>query len=126
MITLAEVLHQCEHTASWYGLSITSLDQRNHLGDTPLHTVCTWGDVDAARTLLDAGANVNALGDHEATPLSNAIMGENADVVRLLLDRGADVEIANSFGLTPLGHAQAVGAPSSIIDLLREAKNSLQ
>ncbi|WBK01282.1 ankyrin repeat domain-containing protein [Methylocystis parvus] len=121
MASLAEVLEKCEETASWFGMSITSLDQKNYLDDTPLHTVCTWGDIDAVKTLLDAGANVNALGDHEGVPLFNAIIGRNAGVVRLLLERGADPNVANSFGWTPLGHAETVGAPMEIIQLLRRA-----
>jgi hypothetical protein len=38
------VLARCEKTASWYGIRISSVDQRNHLNDTPLHTVCSWGN----------------------------------------------------------------------------------
>lgn len=121
MTALAEVLRRCEQTASWYGLSITSLDQRNHLGDTPLHTVCTWGDVEAVKTLIDAGANVNALGDMDATPLSNAIIGGNADVVKLLLETGADAKIANHWGMMPLQHAEITNAPLLIVELLRQA-----
>lgn len=121
MISVSEVLRCCESTASWYGLSITSLDQRNHLGDTPLHTVCTWGEVEAVQTLLNAGANVNALGDLDATPLFNAVMGESADVVRLLLEKGANVKITNHWGDTPLQYARKIKAPSSIVQLLYQA-----
>jgi uncharacterized protein len=121
MPTRSEVLDRCERTASWYGLSIKSLDQRNHLGDTPLHTACTWGDVHAVKTILDAGANINALGDHESVPLFNAIIGRNAEVVELLLARGAEAKIKNSLGWTPLGYAQSIGAPYSIVDHLRRA-----
>lgn len=121
MPSLSNVLRECEKTASWYGLSITSLDQKNYLDDTPLHTVCTWGDVNAAKTLLDAGANVNALGDLEGVPLFNAIIGRNVEVVRLLLERGADTKIANSLDWTPLRYAEAIGAPMEIVQLLRQA-----
>ncbi|QGM98391.1 ankyrin repeat domain-containing protein [Methylocystis parvus] len=121
MASISEVLRECEKTASWYGLKITSLGQKNHLGDTPLHTVCTWGDVDAVKTLVEGGAKVNELGDMDGVPLFNAVIGRNADVVRLLLDNGADVKIANHWGDTPLQYALKINAPPLIIDLLREA-----
>lgn len=122
MTSVEEVLRQCEKTASWYGLSISSLDQKNNLGDTPLHTVCTWGEPEAVRTLIDAGSNVNALGDMDGVPLFNAINGRSADVVKLLLTSGANPNIKNSWGDTPLQYAQKIKAPSAIVELLRRAQ----
>ena len=46
--------------------------------------------VDAAKTLIDAGADVNVQDDSGITPLMRAAHRGKADIVRLLLDAGAD------------------------------------
>lgn len=43
-------------------------------GETPLHIVAIWGDVDSARVLLDAGAEIDVRGEEDCTPLHEAIM----------------------------------------------------
>ena len=118
MMTLAEILNQCARTGAWGGTKIVSLDQRNDLGDTPLHTVCSWGDVDAVKVLVAAGADVNAVGDGGATPLVNAIIGGNPNVVEFLLSQGADRRV-KVFGTTTLvEYAKNVGANAKVIRLL--------
>ena len=89
-------------------MTVIALDQRNHLDDTPLHTVCTWGDEKAARALIVAGADVNARGDKGATPLFNAVMGESMAVLTLLLASGADAAVVNDWGDTPHDYARLV------------------
>jgi ankyrin repeat protein len=115
------VLRECEKTGSWYGIVITNLDQRNNLGDTPLHTVCTWGNVESVKLLLEAGAKVNALGDRGSTPLFNAVMGENLEVVNLLLASGADIEARTVDGRSAIEFAENVTAPEDILVALRRA-----
>jgi ankyrin repeat protein len=61
--------------------------------------------VEAARVLLDAGADIQARSrnDHYGdTPLHAAAHGNQKDVVRLLIERGADVDARNPAGRTPL------------------------
>jgi hypothetical protein len=61
------------------------------------------GDAPAVKTLLDKGADVNARGRYQMTPLFKAAERGNAEIVRLLLERGADVNIKDTFyGATPL------------------------
>lgn len=107
-MTLNDVLRQCEHTASWFGIRIESLTDRNSLGDTPLHTVCTWGDIASVKVLLEAGSDVNATGDLGASPLFNAIISGNTDLVRLLIVSGADPGFVDELGRTPLSYAKSV------------------
>ena len=115
------VLRDCEETGSWYGIAINHLDQRNDSGDTPLHTVCTWGDVESVKTLLGAGAKVNAAGDRGCTPLFNAVMSENMEVVSLLLASGADIAARTVDGRSVIEFAANVGAPAEIITTLNHA-----
>lgn len=59
----------------------------------------------AVKDLLDQGANPNALGFLDDTPLHLAALHNNIEIAKLLLDRGVDVNAANLFGGTPLFYA---------------------
>ena len=121
MKTLNEVLQKCASTGAWYGIEIKNLTQRNDLGDTVLHTVCSWGNLDAVKLLVTAGADVNAKGDQDATPLFNAVMGESPEVVSFLLSAGANPKIANGYNRLVLDYAKNVSASPAILQLLEKA-----
>ena len=95
MKKIEEIYNLCAQTGAWYGIEIKHFDQRNFMEDTVLHTVCSWGDVEAVKVLVAAGANVNAKGDLGSTPLFNALMGRSLDVISFLLKSGADPGVAN-------------------------------
>ena len=97
-MTLEDVLKRCSDVPTYLFKPVTSLNQRNIDGDTPLHVVCVWGDVEPVKVLIDAGADVNARGDRGQTPLFRAVMGKNVEVVRLLLRSGADKSILDDDG----------------------------
>ena len=83
-------------------------------GPTPLFLACQKGDVDAARSLLAEGAEVNRAGEDCATPLYIACSKGHVDAARLLLNNGAEVDRVGKYGETPLwtaccwGHVDAV------------------
>ena len=76
------------------------------------------GQVDAARLLVDKGAEVDRA-VKGATPLMVACQQGHVDVARLLLDRGAAVDRADEGGWTPLSAAKSHGH-ASIVALLAE------
>ena len=123
MKTIEEIYRLCAQTGAWYGVEINRFDQRNFMEDTVLHTVCSWGDINAVKVLVAAGADVNAKGDQGATPLFNAVIGKNSDVVAFLLKSGADPGIANSYRRQVLEYAKNVSASFAILDLLERAAN---
>ena len=59
----------------------------------------------AVRTLLDAGADINAQNNMGATPLHVAATNQGADIVTLLLDAGAELNAGASAWGTSLLHA---------------------
>ena len=67
-------------------------------GDSPLHKVVIWGDVDAAGVLLMHGADINAPGEDDDTPLHRAVASEKVEIVTFLLLKGGDPDLKNSFG----------------------------
>ena len=78
------------------------------------------GDAEAAKALLDAGADVNAAGALGATPLHDAVWNGRADLVTLLLDRKADVNARHlEAGSTPLQYA-AIKNDAALAALLLE------
>jgi ankyrin repeat protein len=72
-------------------------------GLTALLVAARDGQIDAVKTLLDAGDDVNQTSDTDhATPLILALINGHYDLAHLLLGRGANPELATSDGVTPL------------------------
>jgi truncated hemoglobin YjbI len=87
-------------------------------GQTPLHMAARRGNVRIARTLLDAGADLEAQDKQGETPLRRAVNCGHENVVRLLLERGADPNLPDRHGKTPL---QAASKPK-IVALFHRSK----
>ena len=66
------------------------------------------GDINAVRTLLDQGVDVNET-FYGFTPLMSAVESGRIEVVRMLLDRGADVNAIIPAGTTSLNLAALRG-----------------
>jgi len=81
---------------------------------TLLMRAAEQGDVNAAKSLLDKGADVNEKGEFSSTALRQAAEFGRMAVVQLLLDRGADVNAQDAGGDSVLmvaslkGHADVV------------------
>jgi ankyrin repeat protein len=85
-------------------------------GDNGLHCVVGWGDLSAAKALIEAGIDVNKAGDLGYTPLHVACMQGNVEMVKLLIDKGANM-FALSEGDAPFATARLAGH-DQICDLL--------
>jgi ankyrin repeat protein len=71
-------------------------------GLTALTFAAREGDLESARKLLDAGADVNQATEYGWSPLLTAVNNRNYRLARLLVERGANVNLANKGGWTPL------------------------
>lgn len=87
-------------------------------GDYPLHKAAIWGDTQAAKVLLDHGADINATGEDGDTALHRAIAGDHPEMVRFLLSRGADPDLKNRYGQSPRDDAET-SKNREIADLMR-------
>jgi ankyrin repeat protein len=88
-------------------------------GMTALHWAATKNDVDLAKILLFAGANLKAttrIGGY--TPLLIASRGGHAAMVAALVAAGADANLATTNGATPLMFAAQAGSPDAVTALL--------
>lgn len=95
-----------------------AIDGSRH-AETPLHWAASSDDVDVARALIDAGANIEAAGASIAggSPLDNAVGYGCWQVARLLVERGARVDRlwqAAGLGLRPrINELIAAEAPTT-------------
>lgn len=70
---------------------------------SPLHIAATYASVEAAKVLLAANANPNAVDSNGNTPLMRAAVSgaeQSAELVRLLLEHGANPALRNHEGKT--------------------------
>ena len=76
-------------------------------------------DAVAVDQLLQAGADVNARGRNDETPLMAAALAGDTTIAEVLLEHGADVMARNRGGLTPL-HAAAYAGSAEVARMLLE------
>jgi ankyrin repeat protein len=69
---------------------------------TPLMYAARQGSLEAARALVDAGAEVNALDPDRSTPAIIATINGHYDVAAMLVERGADPNITDTTGMAVL------------------------
>ncbi|CAI8018576.1 Serine/threonine-protein phosphatase 6 regulatory ankyrin repeat subunit C [Geodia barretti] len=91
---------------------IFTIDKPLEILNGELWDACRSGDVITAASLLNSGADIEALYWDSGTPLLFAIMKDKIQVIRLLISRGADLNLGNG---SPLKWAASVG-----VDALKE------
>jgi uncharacterized protein len=69
-------------------------------GSSPLISASVFGKPEAAKILIDAGADINFQNNDGSTALHTAAFFCNKEIVAMLLAKGADKTIKNSFGAT--------------------------
>ena len=69
---------------------------------TALVYAARTGSIDAARVLLERGADVNQTTRYGWSPLLAATQNQNYQMAKFLIEHGADVNLANKGGWTPL------------------------
>lgn len=84
-------------------------------GSTPLHQAVYQDEIETARRLIAAGADVRAATRIGAiTPLLVAAKNGNPAMIKLLVDAGADPKSANAQGTTALMMAAAAGNAEAV------------
>ena len=69
-------------------------------GSSPLITASLFGKPEAAKVLIEAGADVNFQNNDGSTALHTGAFFCRPEIVRMLLDNGADKSLKNKFGAT--------------------------
>ena len=80
-----------------------NLDWQNeeNFNRVPLHWAAWGGEVEIARMLIDAGANVNVQDEWGNTPLHEATSLGRVEIAQMLIDEGARKNIPNNEGKLP-------------------------
>jgi ankyrin repeat protein len=92
-------------------------------GFTALHLAAFFGEEDAAKLLVERGAQVNLVARNaniHVTPLHSAAAGSHSEIVKLLLEHGADPNAAQDGGFTAL-HSAAQNGDRESAEALLEA-----
>jgi uncharacterized protein len=91
-------------------------------GFTALHLASFFGRSEAARLLLEAGADVDAYTRNafENQPLHASAAGRHVEICRMLLAAGADVNATQHGGFTPL-HEAAQHGDDEMVELFLSA-----
>src|SRR5579862_1652723 len=86
---------------------------------TALHFAGFFGQPDAARLLIDSGAEVDAVAANpmQVMPLHSAASARNLEAVRLLLEHGAPVNAQQHGGWAPI-HSAAQNGDKPMVELL--------
>lgn len=105
------------------------LTRRSADGWTALHLAAFFGQINAARALIEKGAEVDARSDNTQRncPLHSAAAGRHFAICELLISSGADVDATQAGGFTPL-MAAAQHGDQGLVDLFlrRGADRSLR
>ena len=99
-------------------LAFTAGAQERSALDQELLAAALAGDAAQVEALLERGADVDARGDYDVTPISSAADQGHANVVRVLLRNGADPDVIDTFyEFAPLSRAMMNGH-DTVVELL--------
>ena len=86
-------------------------------GWTPLHLAAFFGQTEAARRLIDAGARLDAesRNSNRNTPLHAATAGRHSELALMLIDRGAPIAGPDGGAHTPLH----IAAENGMLDVVK-------
>jgi uncharacterized protein len=108
MRTVEDILASVATVPDFAGVTVTSPNTSGNFATYPLHVAAAWGDCEAIRLLVSAGAVVNQPGEHGFTPLMEAVAQCHSDAAMELISLGA-APTRNDAGEIPSEHAAVLG-----------------
>lgn len=101
-----------------------NVNAKDWAGYTPIIVALNNGHIKTAKILIEAGVDINKLGDCGRTPLVNAILDDRIELVKLLLELGADVNVYSRAKHSPL-MLSLINKNSTIARMIIEAGANL-
>jgi len=93
---LRKLLKKVQSTADFCSVSFETINDTNALGDNALHCICVWGDIEAAKILVENGIYINQRGEGNFTPLNVALDFEHKELADYLISCGADSSVVGA------------------------------
>ena len=99
------------------------INEADETGFTPLHSACFSNNYEAAKVLLDEGADTGRQDQWGNTALSYVVKNnENSlRMVTLLVEYGADPTIENNYGHSPLSNSKRMQGTEKLVPILESA-----
>lgn len=97
------------------------VNEPNDHGERPLHLAAFWGHPPSVRALIDAGADVHALGRGGASAMHCAARHNCVEAAEMLMAAGAPFDTVDADGCTPLDLAIRNGHLEGMAVLLERA-----
>jgi ankyrin repeat protein len=118
----AAALGSTDRLEELFGTDPEVANQFSTDGYHPLGLASFFGQFQAARVLIEAGAQVNfsTRNPMQVTALHSAAAGQHTKIARLLLESGADVNARQAGGFTPL-HSAVQNKQEDMLRLLLES-----
>ena len=105
MKTINEIFKIINDGGLFYETIVDSVHTEDIFGNTALHIVSSWGDTESIKTLLEAGADINKIGEDGFTALHDAVEQNQIEAVKYLVSKGAK-SIENIDGDSPIKLAE--------------------
>lgn len=122
---LRELLDQVESVPDFSGIKLNQVNDTNSFGDNALHCVCVWGDIEAAKLLVENGINIEQQGEGGFTPLKVAQDFAKHELVKYLISIGANKEALNAeFQFDAEKNAQHINKLKEGVDELEKTIDS--
>jgi len=96
------------------------INEIDNEGSWPLLIAATYGNINAAKVLLEHGADVNRANNHGYTALHEAASMANRKLVLLLLKNNAEINKRDVNSNTALTYAELSGSPKLVRMLKRK------
>jgi ankyrin repeat protein len=95
------------------------INEKDFVGNLPLFSAISSGNVELVKLLLDNGADLNVQNKYGESPLHKACSGGHASIVKLLLEKGVGLNAQDKYGESPL-HKACFSGYYNIVKLLLE------
>ena len=122
-VTLLHILSELNETKNIKCLlgKMQNIDPYDSYGQTPLHRACANSSFKAAKTLIEHGADVNALTDNNDSPLTILASQKKQDInlLKMLLDLNAKREHENKDYMRAIDLVRQSNCKKGTIKLLR-------
>jgi len=118
---LRKLLDKVESVSDFSGIRLESINDTNCFGDNALHCVCVWGDLSAAKLLVENGIDIEQKGEGGFTPLKVAVDFGHDEIADYLIALGANTNAINAeFEFDPEANARHMSKLSDEIEQLEK------